>query len=210
MYIVYFLVDPNVVDHIRYVGYSSKSPAYRLSRHIQEAIKTKKDTYKLHWIRHLLAHNRQPQIIVASRFEIIEEAKLYERELISWYRKNGHSLTNTTDGGDGGGNKWSISSRLLKSEQARAQMTLDARKHLSDVVQAQMTPERRQQIADSLRGKALQASHRKNISEGLQAYYSTHKRAPRTEEHRRKLGAAHIGKTPWNKGLKRCASPTEN
>jgi predicted GIY-YIG superfamily endonuclease len=93
---VYALVDPS--GEIRYVGVT-KNPDSRIVGHVHEAQRTTKNSYKLNWIRSVLASG---QLIEA---RLLEEnvAKPMERECywIKRLKTEGHRLTNLTSGGDG-------------------------------------------------------------------------------------------------------------
>ena len=68
--------------------------------HIYDAVKkTKQHTHKLHWIRKLLKEKIQPEIIA---IETVDRARDDEREIywIAKLKEVGHSLTNSTDGGE--------------------------------------------------------------------------------------------------------------
>lgn len=61
---VYGLVDPAEVGHIRYVGMATANK-YRPLGHLQEARRASSPlTYKVNWIRLLLAEGRKPAVLV--------------------------------------------------------------------------------------------------------------------------------------------------
>jgi mRNA-degrading endonuclease YafQ of YafQ-DinJ toxin-antitoxin module len=60
----------------------------------------KSNTHKNNWIKQLIALELRPLIEVIEYVDITD-IFLRERHWISFYRNDGHNLTNTTDGGDG-------------------------------------------------------------------------------------------------------------
>jgi hypothetical protein len=120
-YKLYKLLDPTVSksdfkNHIRYVGWTSKSLKLRLTKHINEA-KTcisQSHTYKNKWINKLLNLNQKPEIELICDSDCEKDIKNLEIFYIRKYRKQKIKLTNTTDGGDGMvGKKWNENQKLL-------------------------------------------------------------------------------------------------
>jgi hypothetical protein len=96
-FLVYTLHDPCEPTHMRYVGYTSRTLAYRLKRHLVNASKS----HKTYWVRQLLREGRQPVITLIATTPSLEAAHAAERECILTYRAKGHDLTNATAGGEG-------------------------------------------------------------------------------------------------------------
>lgn len=83
-------------DEIRYIGLTTKSLKERLSRHLND----KKVDHKTNWIRKYGKENIE---IILLEENIIDFNDLCVKEIyyIDKYRKNGHNLTNITNGGEG-------------------------------------------------------------------------------------------------------------
>lgn len=100
---IYCLIDPRTSQK-RYIG-KSKDVASRVKKHLLPYY-LKADTYKNRWLRQLKSNGLLPlvQILseVSSEFDNINDV---EKLWIKIFRKAGHKLTNTTDGGDGGRTK---------------------------------------------------------------------------------------------------------
>lgn len=90
---IYALLDPRV-EEVRYVG-KSDDPDLRYIQHLSDS----GGTWKARWVRYLKTKGLRPvlKILEEVREEEWEEA---ERRWISYYRENGCSLTNLTDGGN--------------------------------------------------------------------------------------------------------------
>jgi len=96
--IIYFLLDPRT-DEPRYVGKTTKTAAKRLNQHIVES-NTRQKTHKAKWIQKLIREGCTPDIKIVERADEEELNKL-EKKWIAELRKEGHKLTNGTDGGEG-------------------------------------------------------------------------------------------------------------
>jgi hypothetical protein len=97
-FVIYGLFDPDTKD-IRYVGITSRSVISRLSEHLRKAKKGK--TYKDRWVAKLLSNGKVPLLCILYTASSFEEVKALEICFIFYFRNSGHSLVNTTDGGDG-------------------------------------------------------------------------------------------------------------
>lgn len=96
---IYGLYDP-FTDELRYIGKTKMTLARRIWHHIKEAKTSRKNTYKLNWIRSILDKGNEPIIFVLR--ETNEESwRKDETECISEALKSGINLTNLTAGGDG-------------------------------------------------------------------------------------------------------------
>ena len=100
---IYALVDPLELGHIRYIGLTTIER--RFEGHAKEARNfPDRQTHKLHWIRKLQSENRTYNIVRLEEFSIgVPEELLFiaEQYHIAQHKKDGHILTNTTDGGEG-------------------------------------------------------------------------------------------------------------
>jgi len=117
---IYALVDPDT-DGVRYVG-KADNPRKRLETHL--AGYEPHATHKSNWIKSLLAQGKQPELM------ILEEADAdtwqeAEKRWIAYFRKVGVSLTNTTDGGEGGATvtQETISPQLREQRRERMRKT---------------------------------------------------------------------------------------
>lgn len=97
---IYGLVCPNS-KQIRYIGVTRYSLEKRLNEHLRE---NKSKTYKQKWIKSLLNKGLKPCIVLiclTDEVNWIETEKFY----IKLFKTNGFNLTNTSEGGEGGGSK---------------------------------------------------------------------------------------------------------
>lgn len=97
---IYGLVCPNS-KQIRYIGVTKHSLEKRLNEHIREG---KSKTYKQKWIKSLINKGLKPYIVLIC---LTDEANWIETEkfYIKLFKTNGFKLTNTSEGGEGGGSK---------------------------------------------------------------------------------------------------------
>lgn len=93
--IIYSLSDP-FTEKIRYVGKCTN-----ISKRFKEHLKEKSDTHKSHWIKNLIKLGENP---IIEELDIVSEKdwEFWERYWISQIKSWGFSLTNATDGGEGG------------------------------------------------------------------------------------------------------------
>jgi hypothetical protein len=163
-WIIYTLKNPRVLDQVRYVGFTSHSPARRLREHIRSALRGKRRTYKRNWILSLLSIGLVPVI------EIIESGagpgwQDAERRWIAHYRSGGARLVNGTDGGEGTFGWGTPEQRSALARQREAAMTREqrcARTRVAraaktcdsfEIFRASMTPERWSAMARSREAK---------------------------------------------------------
>lgn len=93
---IYVLIDPRS-DLVRYVGWTSK-PTRRLAKHIKHA-KEGQQSHRCRWIRAVLEAGLKPVLrFVDQGNGDWQEA---EKKWIAYYKAQGASLTNATDGGEG-------------------------------------------------------------------------------------------------------------
>jgi hypothetical protein len=92
---IYELVDP-ITNLPRYIG-KAKNPQIRYSGHLND----KSLTYKSNWVQGLLSKGMKP---ILNIIDIVSEKEVnfWEMHYISLYRSWGFTLTNKTQGGDGG------------------------------------------------------------------------------------------------------------
>lgn len=94
--IIYVLKDPRS-GKVRYVGKTVRPLNERLKRHLKEK---NLHTRKFNWIRSLKAIGLVP-VIELVEICSISNWESREQSWITYYKKYGHELTNSTDGGDG-------------------------------------------------------------------------------------------------------------
>jgi len=96
---IYALSSSNEPDNFRYIGKTSCSLKYRLSRHLYDNKNTK--THKGNWIRKEIDNGHK--ILIKEIFEVPvgDSWEEWEIHFISEYKNNGYKLTNGTIGGEG-------------------------------------------------------------------------------------------------------------
>jgi len=101
---IYALIDPLYPNQIRYIGKTIKKG--RLRAHEKEAkLCIERHSHKLNWIRSLLRQNRTYIIQILQEFPLdISKEDLFNAEIyhIAKVKLEGHNLTNSTSGGEGG------------------------------------------------------------------------------------------------------------
>ena len=145
---IYILKD--YAGQIRYVGKTIKSLRERLTQHIYTS-KTNKH-HAANWIRSMIANSVLPTIHLVE--EVYGDGCKQERMWISEMRKNGHSLVNSTDGGEG---------------VAGLRHTLEMRKEWSRTRKGKqigrvVTNETKARISEALKGHAVSESCRKKLT----------------------------------------------
>lgn len=159
-YRLYVLFDVREPHHTRYVGVTSKSIKKRRLQHFNEASLTNKRTHKLHWIRTLqLEHLSIRELLRATRQDVLS----YEVKLIALLREIGHSLTNSTDGGDGIINLTGEGRERLAVWKGRNFSPEHREKLRALHTGLKRSIETRQAISRALKGKRKSASHCLNM-----------------------------------------------
>ena len=110
---IYALIEPTT-KKIRYIGKTAYALNVRLSQHLRD---TNSKTHKFKWINSLKKNNLKPEIIL---IEEVDEDSWIEKErmYISLFKSLGYKLTNTSDGGEGGGSKGHKHSDDFKKKQS--------------------------------------------------------------------------------------------
>lgn len=131
---IYGLVDPAGV--IRNIGKTEQELCMRLCQHWSEARASEENNHRHNWLRTL---DQRPGIVLIEEFEFQEQEEWEAREKywIAIARDYGHRLTNSTDGGQGGGTRTGQKS----------------------------SPEHCAAISAALTGEPKSPEHRKNLSE---------------------------------------------
>lgn len=171
---IYTLLHPLSLE-IRYIGYTDKPLKIRLDGHINEAVSTKKNTYKLNWIRSILKIGLKPVI------EILEEVnpkekRFWEKYWIAQFRSWGFNLVNSTNGGEGiEGYKHTEKTKKLLSDLS---------------IGRKVKKEIKEKISKSSKGKIFSEQHLLNLS-------LSQKGKPRNPKSIEKMIKSKTGKS-WN------------
>jgi hypothetical protein len=192
---IYSLCDPLSLE-VRYVG-KSDDPWRRYCRHLVD----KEQTHKVAWIQCLLKNGFNPilQILEECDKSVWEER---ERNWISFEKRCGCDLTNSTLGREGGTLK---NTRLGKENPMYGRhLSVEHKQKISLASKGKPhSKEHSRKIGESQKGKIITKQQREKISESLKKkpvrYWLGKKRSQETIN---KLVASHKGKIPWNKGLK--------
>lgn len=154
-YYIYALCEPDE-DHnvVRYVG-KSNDPLRRFKEHMYPA-SLSHHCHRSAWIKALQAQGLKPRLVI---LEETNDGRWAEDEirLIAKYRHDGHDLTNTTDGGDGG-----TGYRFSKDSCAKRRASLVGRV---------VTPETRARMSEAARNRTPE--HNAKIGEASRARAST-------------------------------------
>lgn len=97
-YIIYALVDPRTLEW-RYVGKSS-SGLRRPRQHMLNSSLNKEDSHKNRWLKSLINKKLKPQVLILEELPTIDLLDQAEVEWISESKRQGHKLTNWTEGGE--------------------------------------------------------------------------------------------------------------
>jgi hypothetical protein len=101
-FLIYGLVDP-VSGQLRYIGLSTRG--LKRPRSTEGRVRRGgegKDTYKVNWIRGLIAKGLHYGIVIIQELPDAEGLYESEKHWIKYFRQMGCPLTNTSDGGIGG------------------------------------------------------------------------------------------------------------
>jgi hypothetical protein len=188
---VYGLLDP-FSGELRYVGKTVRG-VKRIKRHQSLGETLRGKTHKDRWALALIRQGRPPSHIVLKYCASDEEAQREEIRMIALFREYGISLTNLTDGGEGGpGYKWPSDDRrrLLPgprkgctvSEASRRLMSLAKKGHTA-------TAETRRKLSEVRRGHVVTAETRQKIS----LAHKGRKCPPVSDETRKKMSDARMG-----------------
>ncbi len=168
-------------------------------------------TYKGSWIKSLVASGLTPEVDVLEEHETSANLAEAEKFFIAYFRSIGCRLTNLTDGGDGGGAKWSEETRKRHSEttsrpevKARIAAGQRGKKHSPEtnakrligqrkaIAEGKMKPWLGKKMPAEIRAK-MSASHLRPETRAARVAMQTGKRA--SQETRAKMSASHKGKT---------------
>lgn len=179
--LIYALRDPRTFE-IRYVGMSRKGMSRPLYHKRDSVLRSDSNLHKVRWIRGLQAEGLEYEVVVLERVEHAVDLATAEVKWISFGKAAG-TLTNLTDGGDGGdtfsGRKHSTETRA-KMRAARAK---------------QDTSQYREKLSVRLKGRVFSDAAREKMSRAQrQRDWSYRKGQPKSAEHREKIAAALRGR----------------
>lgn len=173
--IIYGLIDPNEVEHIRYVGTTIDIDA-RFRSHIKRPFVRdsagrfmEKHTHKNAWVRKLAKEGRVPELLL---IEFVPEnvRRDKEHEWIILLKADGHKLTNATDGREGPERRI----QPLDERERRARKLKEFKNRPEEKArQAELTrvqmqnPVRRKQSSKNAFAQWKDPEHRKNVSEKI-------------------------------------------
>lgn len=101
-FFIYALCEPGLgLAAVRYVGLTTQSFPERLQQHIYDARRGKGATYKVNWIRRVLASGGKPEIVHLETCHDESGMRSRERHWVAYYAALGTRLTNGTAGGEG-------------------------------------------------------------------------------------------------------------
>ena len=167
---IYALVDPRT-RHVRYVG-KADDPEKRLREHFK--LKGK-NSWLNNWLSQLISLNLEPSLRIIMEVPR-NDWQQWEKHWITAFRWAGEKITNITDGGTGGA--WNKG--VPTPEHVKEKISKIAK-------QTHRTPEYRakQSQAAKLQWASMTPEERKHMLRGA--------RKPKSNEHKRKLGQAHLG-----------------
>jgi hypothetical protein len=200
-WVIYSLSDPRD-GVVRYIG-KTEDAKRRLMAHVNEAIVSKEENHRLHWIRKLIASSIELTMMILE--EGVGDGWVEaEKKWIKHFRDSGVSLVNGTDGGDGLCNpsketRDKISkSRLGKPRlpETREKIALnnrssEKRKRMSNLFRGRpLSLETRAKISKSRLGMKLSPETREKLSKA----HKGKKRPPRSEEWRARQSISQLGR----------------
>ena len=193
---IYGLIDP-VTKQVRYIGWTCRDIKSRLWEHINEAIKLRKNSHKLSWIRSLLRKSLSPEVILLEYVDINSWAEA-EQKWITEFREQGVSLTNATDGGQGNPG-WEPS---LETKQKLRQANLGKKQTEESNQKRSLTQKGKPKLKAQQRTPEENATVRANISKALKGTKKTmtpeqyKERGRKAWENRKKNGTTNNGWFP--------------
>lgn len=156
--LIYTLHDARNPNDIRYLGKTIRTLNVRLSGHLTEARKYKKDNYtqnhKSNWINKVLSEGSKIVITELDSLDIPDNSKneewaWLEAYWISQLKSWGFNLTNLTNGGDG--------------NQGQPQSKETIEKRVSKIRGTHKSEECKQLISNILKGKPKTEEHKQNV-----------------------------------------------
>lgn len=176
---IYALLDET--GAVRYVGKTGNQIGKRLQRHLRVA-RSGASGHRNNWIRSVLEKGFVPEIRLLE--SVTGNGSETERKWIAFFRANGTSLCNCTDGGEG-------TSGLVFSQEHREKIS----RALTGIKRSEAT----RQLIRAARSKQLPAHTTPHTEETK----SKIRAALADASVRQKIGAANKGKPPAKLGMKR-------
>lgn len=161
---IYGLHDPRTGE-LRYIGKSVR-PLERLGNHINEH----SNTHRGHWLDELSSLGLRPILTILDSVAASADWQAIERVHIATARKDGHRLTNGTDGGDG-------VTGLCGESHAKMAATWVGRKHTPETralmranraLRPPHSVARREHMRTVMRGRQFSPEHINRIRSGVQ------------------------------------------
>ena len=195
---IYILIDP-LTEEIRYVGKTSGCLPARLRRHIYHLKSAGgRRNHKVCWLKrlHLVGLTPRIELVQTVPSEVWPDA---ERYWISFFRSLGCSLTNGTDGGEGGvGHHVSDELRAATSALHKGKVISDTHKAIvGEAAKARWAKWRAEgsHTSDVTRAKISKARKGKPMPEGYGATVSARRKGTHhTLETRNKMSLASKGR----------------
>lgn len=166
---IYLLHSPEDPSQSIYIG-KADDLRIRLRQHAQEALKTKKSTRKLNWLRKWLPSLEAQIEIVLLETVATDGWQESERFYIAYFHSIGANVLNTTDGGDGLSDPTGEIGKKIS-------LTLKGRKH-------PCSPETARKISAAKKGCCPPNTHTPQANAKRSAWMRGHIRSP---EHRKKI-----------------------
>ena len=196
--VVYGLYDPRT-KAIRYIGQTVRSARQRLYGHLGDA-KRHEHTHVARWIADLASVGLRPTVEVLERCHSAEVLGDRERYWIALARERGESLTNITDGGDGGVPGW-VPTEETRHKFKQRRNVWRGRKHTEEskrlmslnCQRAWQSPELRAAQSARRKGKTLSDAQRAAASEAT-------KRCWMRPEYRSRRAATLASSVKWKDG----------
>jgi len=178
--LIYALCDPRTHE-VRYIGRSS-SGMERPKSHLRPS-RLKEESYKVNWIKSLLAQGLKPTIQILHEFQddaTNEQLNHGEMWCIAHYKLCGYKLTNATDGGEGLLNPSDfIRSKLSKAHKGK-RFSVEHKAKISESTK----------LSNTRKGKKLSEDHRAKMSKSAQ------NRPAISPETRSRMRAAQANRSP--------------
>ncbi len=191
---IYGLYDPRDLQ-LRYIG-KADNPNNRLSGHIKEAKRQRRNSHLYNWMRVLLGQGLKPILVILEQCDQWDWQNA-ERFWIALAKRIGTKLTNWTEGGDGV-SSFTNKGRVLSQEHKENLRRANTGKRKTD--------EHRMKLSIAFKGKNLGNQHalgyrhtdetKERISNTLRngSHISYWQGKKFTDEHKRKVSEAGRGR----------------
>lgn len=152
----------------RYIGITKKSLSKRLSEHLTEARKSKKNVHRLNWLRSL----EEPPNIELLESVLPSDCDAREQYWISLFQDYGSNLVNSNGGGGGGISPTEEVREKIRQANLGKKASLETRakmsashtgKEIPSCQGRQFSPIHRERLSLSRRGKVFSLTHRASL-----------------------------------------------